>query len=174
MGNRDPEAAPHGCYRCKDGRYVVIACFTEKQWEGFRAAIGRPDWTDLERMRRKWQRLNEQKEIDRHMGYWCEDYTANQAFKLMQENRVPAGIVKTPEDLHRDPQLRHRHHYWTLEHPAMGARTYDGPSFRLSKTPANLTKAAPLLGEDNEYVYRELIGLSEDEFTELLVDGAFE
>ena len=92
----------------------------------------------------------------------------------MQSFGVPCGIVQTPEDVHADPQLKHRGHYWTLDHPVMGARTYDGPSFRLSKTPAVLTKAAPLLGEDNEYVYRDLIGLTEEEFIELLADGAFE
>jgi benzylsuccinate CoA-transferase BbsF subunit len=174
MANRDPEAAPHGCYRCKDGRYVVIACFTEKQWDGFRAALGRPDWCDLERMRRKWQRLNEQREIDRHIGFWCAEYTANQVFRTMQDFGVPAGIVKSPEDMHRDPQLRHRKHYWRLRHPVMGERTYDAPAFRLSKTPAVVTKAAPLLGEDNEYVFREIVGLSDEEYVELLADGAFE
>ena len=59
-------------------------------------------------------------------------------------------------------------------HPRGGERTYDGPAFRLSKTPSELTKGAPCLGEDNEYVYRDVIGLSEDEFVELLADGAFE
>jgi benzylsuccinate CoA-transferase BbsF subunit len=56
----------------------------------------------------------------------------------------------------------------------MGRRQYDGPAFRLSVTPGELTKAAPCLGEDNEYVYREVMGLGEDEFVELLADGAFE
>lgn len=173
MGNRDPEAAPHGCWKCKDGRWVVIACFTEKQWDGFRAALGRPDWVDLERMRRKWQRLNEQKEIDRHMWLWCDEWTSNQVLNMMQEHGVPCGIVKSPEDMARDPQMRQRKHLWALDHPVMGTRTYDGPAFRLSKTPAEL-RPAPLLGQHNEYVYREVLGLSEDEFVELMTDGAFE
>ena len=197
MGNRDPEAAPHGCYRCKDGRYLVIACFTEQEWAGLKAAMGRPEWCDLDRMRRKWQRLNEQKEIDRHLAAWVEymtrrdvdpseeevegaegvtihKYTSVELMEWLQKNRVPCGIVQSPEEMHRDPQLASRGHYWKLSHPVMGERTYDSPSFRLSKTPAELTKAAPLLGEDNEYVYKELIGLTDDEFVELLLDGALE
>jgi hypothetical protein len=55
----------------------------------------------------------------------------------------------------------------------MGLRTYDSPAFKLSNTPAELTKAAPCMGEDNEHVYKELVGLSDDEFVELLADGAF-
>jgi len=197
MGNRDPEAAPHGCYRCKDGRYLVIACFTEQEWAGLKAAMGRPEWCDLERMRRKWQRLNEQREIDRHLAAWVEDmtrretdpseeavegiegvtirkFTSYELMEWMQKNGVPCGVVQSPEEMHRDPQLAHRGHYWKLSHPVMGERTYDSPSFRLSKTPAELTKAAPLMGEDNEYVYKELIGLSDDEFIALLLDGALE
>lgn len=197
LGNRDPEAAPHGCYQASDGRWVVIACFTEKDWEGYKAALGRPEWCDLERMRRVWQRVNEQKEIDRHTQAWIIDhtydparpkpidpdgpegepvlqFTTDELVAHFQRFGVPCGIVQTPEAIHADPQLAHRHHLWTLEHPVMGARTYDSAAFKLSKTPGRLAKAAPLLGEDNEYVYRDLAGLSEEEFIELLADGAFE
>lgn len=197
LGNHDTEAAPHNAYKCRDGRWVVVACATEKHWEGLKAALGRPEWCDMERMRRRWQRINELKELDRHLGFWFEDFTrreeeaalqteegfegppvrkftTKEVVELFQSFGVPCGIVQSPEEMHADPQLAHRHHYWTLEHPVMGARTYDAAAFRLSKTPGELTKAAPCLGEDNEYVYRELIGLSEEEFVELLTDGAFE
>ncbi len=174
LGNRDPEAAPHGCYKCKDGKWVVVACFTEKQWEGFRAALGRPDWCDLERMRRKWQRLNEQKEIDWHVSAWCQEFTASQVMRKMQEFGVPSGIVKTAEDMHRDPQMRHRKHYATLDHPVMGARTYDTPAFKLSKTPHELTRPAPLLGQHTEEVFREVVGMSAEEFAAGKEEGVFE
>ena len=87
---------------------------------------------------------------------------------------MPCGIVQSPEAMHADPQMAHRGHYWTLNHPTMGARTYDGPAFRLSLTPGELTKAAPCIGEDNEYVYKDLLGLSDDEFVDLMADGAME
>lgn len=197
LGNHDMEAAPHNAYRCRDGRWVVLACATEKHWEGLKAALGRPEWCDMDRMRRRWQRINELKEIDRHLSFWFEDFTrrgdepalqaeegvegppvrkftTEEVVQLMQSFGVPCGIVQSPEAMHADPQLAHRGHYWKLQHPVMGLRTYDGPSFRLSKTPAELTKAAPCLGEDNEYVYKEIVGLSDEEFIELLADGAFE
>lgn len=197
LGNRDPEAAPHGCYSAKDGTHIVIACATEKHWEAFRAALGRPEWCDLERMRRRHQRLNEQKEIDRHIQAWLDAYTydpahppprdelppdapverlftTSEVIEHFQSFGVPAGIVQSPEQMHRDPQLAHRHHYRVLDHPTMGARTYDAPAFRLSRTPAELTKAAPLLGEDNERVFKDIVGLSDDEYVELLARGVFE
>ncbi len=92
----------------------------------------------------------------------------------MREHGVPSGIVKSPEEMHRDPQLRHRGHYAALEHPTMGTRTYDSPAFRLSKTPGGPWKAAPLLGEDTERVLKGTLGMSDEEFTELLVDGVLE
>jgi crotonobetainyl-CoA:carnitine CoA-transferase CaiB-like acyl-CoA transferase len=197
LGNHDMEAAPHNAYRCRDGRWVVLACATEKHWEGLKAALGRPEWCDMDRMRRRWQRINELREIDRHLSFWFEDFTrrgdepalqaeegvegppvrkftTEEVVQLMQSFGVPCGIVQSPEAMHADPQLAHRGHYWRLQHPVMGLRTYDGPSFRLSKTPAELTRAAPCLGEDNEYVYKEIVGLSDEEFIELLADGAFE
>jgi crotonobetainyl-CoA:carnitine CoA-transferase CaiB-like acyl-CoA transferase len=197
LGNHDMEAAPHNAYRCRDGRWVVLACATEKHWEGLKAALGRPEWCDMDRMRRRWQRINELREIDRHLSFWFEDFTrrgdepalqaeegvegppvrkftTEEVVQLMQSFGVPSGIVQSPEAMHADPQLAHRGHYWRLQHPVMGLRTYDGPSFRLSKTPAELTRAAPCLGEDNEYVYKEIVGLSDEEFIELLADGAFE
>ncbi len=197
LGNHDNEAAPHNAYKCRDGRWVVVACATEKHWEGLKAALGRPEWCDMDRMRRRWQRINEQKEIDRHLGFWFEDYTrlddesefqteegvdappirkftTTQVVELFQSFGVPCGIVQSAEDMHADPQLAHRGHYVKLEHSYMGLRTYDTPAFKLSATPANLTKAAPCLGEDNEYVYKQIIGLSDDEFVELLADGALE
>ncbi|MCC7089044.1 MAG: CoA transferase [Chloroflexi bacterium] len=197
LGNHDMEAAPHNAYKCRDGRWIAIACTTEKHWEGLKAALGRPEWCDMDRMRRRWQRINELKEIDRHLGYWFEDFTrleqepalqaeegveappirkftTQEVVELMQSFGVPCGIVQSPEAMHADPQLAHRGHYWKLQHPVMGLRTYDGPAFRLSKTPTELRKAAPCLGEDNEYVFKEVVGLSEDEFIELLAGGAFE
>ncbi len=197
LGNHDMEAAPHNAYRCRDGRWIAVACTTEKHWEGLKAALGRPEWCDMDRMRRRWQRINELKEIDRHLGFWFEDFTrrgdepalqteegvegppvrkftTEEVVQLMQSFGVPCGIVQSPEAMHADPQLAHRGHYWKLQHPVMGLRAYDGPSFRLSKTPGELTKAAPCLGEDNEYVYKEIVGLSDEEFIDLLADGAFE
>ncbi len=94
--------------------------------------------------------------------------------ELFQSFGVPCGIVQSPEEIHADPQLAHRGHFVELEHTCMGLRRYDSPAFRLSGTPAHVHKAAPCLGEDNEYVYKELVGLSDDEFVELLADGAFE
>ena len=69
------------------------------------------------------------------------------------------------------PPFKFRHHFQFLEHKDIGRHAYHAPSYRLSKAPPHVWKAAPCLGEDNEYVYKEILGLSDDEIADLLVEG---
>ena len=112
--------------------------------------------------------------LEAEIAAWTRTQQAEELMEQLQNAGVPAGVVQTPEDLRDDPQLAHRGHYWMLDHPTMGHRAYDGPSFRLSETPGELTKAAPLLGEDNESVYKGIVGMSDEEYVEHLVSGAFD
>ena len=73
-----------------------------------------------------------------------------------------------------DPQLAHRHYLWELEHAEIGKHSYEGPPFRLSKTPAELDKPGPCLGEDTEYVCTKILGMSDELLVELLAEGVFE
>ncbi len=72
--------------------------------------------------------------------------------------------------MEHDPQLRHRHSFWKLNHPEIGKYRAVGPSFVLSKSPRELRRA-PLLGEHNEYALKELLGMPDDEIAELIIEG---
>ena len=87
---------------------------------------------------------------------------------------VPAGAVQTCEELHNDPQLAHRNHFRRLDHAEIGEHAYDAPAFRLSRTPAVLSRPAPLLGQHSAQVLREFLGYSDDEISELVIGGALE
>ncbi len=93
---------------------------------------------------------------------------------LLQAKGVPAGVVQTGEDLHRDPQLRHRGHYQILNHKVIGPHSCDTSSFVLSKTPGKPERAAPLMGEHNEYVFKNILGMSDEEIAELVIEGVFD
>jgi benzylsuccinate CoA-transferase BbsF subunit len=93
---------------------------------------------------------------------------------MMQAAGVPAGIVATGEDLHRDPQLKHRGHFVVLDHAEMGPHALEAPPFRFSKTGSGPVRSGPLLGEHNEYVCRELLSLTPDEMADLVAEGVFE
>ena len=92
----------------------------------------------------------------------------------MQDARVHAYPVNTMADLFRDPQLAHRHVWRRRRHRVMGERAYCFPAFDLMETPGDITSAAPLLGADNETVFREFLGLSAAEYTAYEAQGAFQ
>jgi benzylsuccinate CoA-transferase BbsF subunit len=92
----------------------------------------------------------------------------------MQAAGVPAGAVLSGEDLVADPQLNHRGTHVTLKHPEIGPHIYHPPPYRFSKTPHELTMPAPCLGQHNEYVLKDILGMSDDEVADLLVAGALE
>jgi crotonobetainyl-CoA:carnitine CoA-transferase CaiB-like acyl-CoA transferase len=91
---------------------------------------------------------------------------------VMQEAGVPAGVLQTGEDLmDNDPQLKARHFFSELEHPEVGKyRANSGAHFRLSKYEYDLVRA-PLMGEHNEYVFKSILGVSDDEYDRLVEDG---
>ena len=75
------------------------------------------------------------------------------------------------QDLFADPQLEHRQYFRVLNHKVIGPHAYHAPAYRLSKTPCELWKAGPCLGEDNEYVLKTFLGYPDDEIADMLVDG---
>ena len=174
-GNDSSCGAPHGAYPCRgEDRWCAIAVFTDEEWESLCRVIGNPEWTNDPRFSTLVGRLQNKDELDRFLGEWTINFTAEEVMTLMQAAGVSAGVLETNEDLHNDPQLKHRRHFWIMDHREIGPMAHDGEAFILSKTPYELRWAGPCLGEHNEYVYTEILGMSEKEFDELLVEGVFE
>ena len=174
-GNRTPQAAPHGIYRCKgDERWCCIAVFTDEEWKAFCEVIGNPGWTMDEKFSTLLNRKTHESELDSLVEEWTKNYTADEVMRLMQEKGVPAGKVNTSADIHEDPQLKHRKHFWTMDHPELESLPYFGQSAVLSETPAQPRRPSPCLGEHNEYVAREILGMTETEYDALLVEGIFD
>ncbi len=174
-GNRHPGAAPHGAYRCQgEDRWCAIAVFSDQEWRSLRQAMGDPPWARDPGFTSLAGRKRGEDELDRRLQEWTIQQSAEEVMARLQEAGVSAGILETAEDLHRDPQLAARHHFWTLRHAEIGESTYDGLGSMLSATPADLNRAAPVLGQDNYEVYTRILGLSDEEFIELTQQGVFE
>jgi len=90
---------------------------------------------------------------------------------LLQEHGVAAGVVQNASDLANDPQLRQRDFFIELDHPEMGKTISDAIPVRLSDTPAKYHRAAPTPGQDNDYVYKQLLGMSEEEVIQFREQG---
>lgn len=173
-GNQCSYAAPHGVYPCRgQDRWCAIAVFTDEEWQSFVKVIGEPLWTKESRFATLMGRKEHEDELDELIGQWTRQFTAEKVMAMMQAAGVAAGVVQTCKDIYHDPQLKYRHHFWQLEHPEIGKHSYELPAFRLSKTPAELRMPAPCLGQHNEYVYTKILGMSDQEFVELLNEGVF-
>ena len=108
--------------------------------------------------------------LDAVIADWTRDQDAPALTERLQVAGVPAGTVQVAPDLLADPHLTVRGFYQSVEHPEVGATWQDTLPLRWTDGPVPIRFAAPLLGEYTEYVLRELLGLSEDEYVELIVN----
>ncbi len=180
-GNRLPHAAPHGAFRCKDNewngqpedRWCAFGVFDDAQWRGLVEAMGSPAWACDERFATHAGRKRHEDELEAKMTEWTRERTAEELMEILQSKDIPAGVVQNARDmLEGDEHLKARGYYVYLDHPEAGRTAYDGPPFRLSKTPGELRSPAPLLGQHNEQVCKEILDMSEEEIAEALIEQA--
>ena len=173
LGNRDLRHAPHGVFPCAgDDRWCAIAVTTDEQWRALANLISEDgSLGGDECYASAAQRLAAQDELESLIAAWTCSRSVDEVEQALQAVGVPAHRVAAMRDVQDDPQLVHRGHWRPSEHPVIGDVSYETPAWRLSDTPPPQPAHSPLLGQDNEYVYRELLGYSEEEFTQLLIDG---
>ena len=174
MGNRAVHAAPHGVYPCEgDDTWCAITVETEVEWRGFSQATGHQEWAHDPRFATLEARKANEDALDKAVSEWSRRNDPYAAMECLQRCGVSAGVVQHAGDLiERDPQMAHREFYVELEHAEIGPLLHESFSFRLSQTPARLREAAPLLGQHNDYVLQEVLGLSEAEVNAHIVAGA--
>jgi benzylsuccinate CoA-transferase BbsF subunit len=172
MGNRHLYAAPHGIFPCKgEEKWCAIAVFNDEEWQAFRQVLGNPEWSEDPKFETIQGRKRNEDELEQYVSAWTKDYTPEEVMTMMQARGVAAGVVHPSSDLYEDPQLKHRGFFVELNHSGIGPHHYDGLTFHLSKTPGEIRMPAPCLGEHNAYIYKEILGLSDDEIGELMVEG---
>jgi benzylsuccinate CoA-transferase BbsF subunit len=174
-GNSSDYAVPHGVYRCKgDDRWCAISVLTDTEWQAFCNTIGKPDWIKKPEFRTATDRKKNEVQLDRSIEQWTSQHEAEEVMRMLQEARVAAGVVQNAEDLYNDGQLKERECFWVEDHKELGRFSHLGQPSRLSKTPARLYNAAPCFGEHTEYICRDLLGMSEEEYDKYLLEGVFE
>ena len=173
MGNRCPDAAPHGAYPCKGhDRWCTIAVSSNDEWQALCQVMGNPEWVSLPRFDTLLHRMENNEELDRLIGEWTINYAPEELMRRLQAAGVAAGVVQTGEDLiDNDPQLRHRQHFVEMNHAEMGKHLTERPPFRLSRTPSEPQRPFPSFGEHTEYICQEILGMGDAEFAELVGAG---
>jgi crotonobetainyl-CoA:carnitine CoA-transferase CaiB-like acyl-CoA transferase len=171
-GNHDPNAVPHGCYPCRGGGWCVISCWDDDEWRRLGEATGE-GWATDSRFAAADGRRAHEGELDERLAGWTRARTDAEVMTVLQAAGVHAGAVRTMKDLFEDPQLASRSVWQQLEHRSIGPQRYRMVSYQLSKTPGRVSRPAPCLGQDNDLVFRQWLGLGAEEYEELAARGAF-
>lgn len=172
LGNRHPFMAPHGCYPCRgEDQWAVIAVSTDEQWQALCRVTGQPELASDLRFADALGRHRHQDDLDPIIAAWTKKHDPYDVMRLLQEAGVPAGPVISHHEAFRDPHLRARGFFQAVTHPQAGTHPYSGPLFKLSRTPLSIRSPAPTLGQHNEYVYKHLLQVSDEEYEELVREG---
>lgn len=179
-GNRAifPSVAPHNTYRCSGNDrvgqhwWVFIACETQQQFEALCALMGQPGLALDPKFATNEARVKYQDELDATISRWTRARRRYDIMRQCQAAGIIASVVQSAEDrVEYDPQLQHREMHPIIHHPDLGEVAYEGYPVKMSRTPAFVHGRAPTLAEHNQYVYGELLGMSEVEIAGLRERG---
>ncbi len=175
VGNADPAMSPHGCYPCAgEDRWIVIAVSTDSEWLKLCDVLSRRDWAEDARFSSILGRLQHREELDVMLAEATVPWNGHRLMTALQAAGVPAGAVLDSKDLLFDPHLKERRFYEVVRHhPSTGMPPlpYASRPWKMSETPAVSPKAAPLMGEHNGFVLRELLGLTAEEVNRMEGEG---
>jgi crotonobetainyl-CoA:carnitine CoA-transferase CaiB-like acyl-CoA transferase len=172
MGNRHPAMAPHNCYPCQgEDRWLVLVVANDAEWQRLCKALGNPEWAMQPQFASLAGRLQHQDELDHRLAAWTSTQDARATMAHLQAYGIAASMVYGEPDAYDDPQLTARGFFETVTHRECGTHRYPGMLWKMSKTPGSIRSAACCLGEHNEYVYRQLLGMSEEEIVQLRQAG---
>ena len=158
-----PFVAPSNIYPTRDGDYVLIAGNQDNVFSRLAGAVGHPEWAEDERYATHHARGENMKELDAEISAWTEERTVGEVLDNMQEAGVPAGKVYTAEDMVEDPQYAARENIVRVEDEEIGEIPMQNVVPRLTETPGEVRWTGPALGEHNDEVYGEILGMDRDE-----------
>ena len=177
-GNREHHGsgAPHGAYRCQgEDRWLVITIFTDTEWAAFSGAIESPEWANDDRFATAKSRLRYADELDRLVESWTVEQDAGAAMHLLQSAGIAAGVVQTGKDMaENDPHLRDRGIFQQVPDAGGVLRTIERAPYKLTLTPGEVIRGAPEFGADQDFVFREILGVDDEELAEMAIAGAFD
>ena len=175
MAGDTPATAPHGSYPAQgDDKWIAISVFSDAEWEALCRVLGRDDWLADPRFATREARCQHDAELDAALARETVKHDARALMERLQAAGVPAGAVLDQQMMFEDAQLKHRGHFVPMTHPVWGEFEAEQFGVRLSETPVTIQRPAPTMSQHNEYVLREVLGYSEDDFNRLVAEGGVE
>lgn len=169
MGASSFNAVPHSHYETGDGRWVAIACTSDKLWQRLTDAMGR---NDLDRFATFLQRHAARQEVDGLVGAWTQSLTRDEVLTVCAQYDIPAGPVLAIDEIFEDPHYRERETIARIADERLGDVAVPGVVIRLSETPGGVDHLGPDLGAHNDEILGGRLGLSTDRLEALRAAGA--
>jgi crotonobetainyl-CoA:carnitine CoA-transferase CaiB-like acyl-CoA transferase len=167
-GNRDPYMAPHGVFRCKgDDRWVSVVIRDDGDWWRFCLIIGRSELASNPHFATLAARKENEDAVEDIVTEWTQQWSPEEATQKLQHGGIPAYPSLNGRDLLANPQAEARNFFVELEHGEVGTRRHLGIPWKMSRTPCEIRRPAPLLGQDTDDVLEQIIGLRKDEVAAL-------
>ncbi|WP_134324805.1 CaiB/BaiF CoA transferase family protein [Cumulibacter soli] len=171
VGLRGEVGAPYNCYPtagAADWDYCAITVLNDEHWSSLKSVMSSPAWAEEDRFATMDSRIAHQDDLDRHVAEWTMQYDKMELMYLLQARGIPAGAMQTFEQIvEQDPQLQCRDFMVELEHPLLGKRLWETPAMKLSESPASVHPTWPLLGQDNEYILKEILQMDDESINAL-------
>ncbi len=172
-GNSHLVHAPHGIFPARGhDAWCAISCSSDAEWQALVEAIGSPAWALEPAYATQAGRKENESALNGSLSEWTRTQTPRQIMHLLQRSGVAATAVLTGEGLYWDPQLRERGYIHTLDHPDWGVLEQPGVTVRLSETPGGSRMPSAALGQHNDLVLRDILGLTDSEVEALHREGA--
>jgi crotonobetainyl-CoA:carnitine CoA-transferase CaiB-like acyl-CoA transferase len=164
--------SPHGQFMAAgDDAWISIVCADDADWRKLCDVIGKPELADDPRFRTLSDRQDNEDELEMLIMEWTLQNDPFEATVKLQAAGIAAYPPLSNRQVLENAHLESRNFFVEKEHQAVGVRRHAGIPWRMSETPCEVTRAAPILGQDNEYVFGELLGFSSDEIADLASRG---
>ena len=161
-------AAPHSVLPCRgEDRWISIAVHTEDEWAGLVRAMGDPQWARAEQFATLPARLANIDALHARLGEWTLQHDDRALTAQLQAHGVAAAPVLNVGDLLQDPQYAARSTFLEVQHPLGFRETIYGAYVKMSRSPPTV-RTGPMIGQDNEHAFREILGLSEERYRDLV------
>ena len=166
-GNANLGSAPFNSFRTKDG-YVTIACANnglfKKNW--LKPSEDK-DLLEVEKYKENHLRKANEETLNPEIEKWTLQYNTDEVVKILDAASVPVGPILGIDELVEDPQIKARDMLVDITHPILGKVKYPGNPIKFSETSDLSFESAPLLGEHNDYVLKDVLKMSEEKISEL-------
>ncbi|KIL98581.1 L-carnitine dehydratase/bile acid-inducible protein F [Paramagnetospirillum magnetotacticum MS-1] len=170
-GSGTVNACPHGHFRCGDGKWVALACTTDRMFARLCEAMERPELAEEAKWGLLRHRLAERVDVDALVGHWIAGRPRETVMALCLDFEVPAAPLNTIADIFEDPQFQARGNLQEVADAVLGSVVVPGVVPKLSATPGRVEHLGPRLGEGNGRVYGGLLGLGKAEIEALKEKG---